>query len=436
MQRLPADNLGLARLRLRVATARHRHNLVLAALAAEEERQAEQLRRRRRWWTRPWLLERPIYGQYERLMGELRRGHRLDFKSFLRIEPDLFDELLQRVGPSIQKSTNARQPLPIGLKLAITLRFLATGNSYRSLAFAFRVAHNTISLFVPEVCRAITAEYRQEAFDTPSTPDQWRQVAKDFQTRWNFPHVCGAIDGKHVAIKKPRKSGSLYYNYKGFFSLVILAVVDSNYKILWADVGAPGSDSDCGIFNRSNLQLSLSEGIIGFPDPEPIPNDDEDTGYFLIGDDAFPLRTFLLKPYSKRYLEVEERVFNYRLSRARRVVENAFGVLALRYRCLLTTLAVGTETATDIIEACLTLHNIFRIRNPTLQNIGMDAEDDHYQLVPGAWRTDAVMQEVEDEGRGPRATADGKRLRAYFREYFNCDAGSVPWQLRAVNFEQ
>ncbi|CAH1264072.1 Hypp2846 [Branchiostoma lanceolatum] len=174
MQPLPADNLGLARLRLGVATARHRHNLVLSALVAEEERQAELLRRRKRWWTRPGLLERPVCGQYERLMGELRCGHRLDFKSFLRIEPEMFDEVLQRVGHPIEKSGNARQPLVlvIGLKLAITLRFLATGNSCRSLAFAFRVAHNTISLFVPEVCRAITAEYRQEAFDTPSTPDQ------------------------------------------------------------------------------------------------------------------------------------------------------------------------------------------------------------------------------------------------------------------------
>ncbi|CAH1266704.1 Hypp3533 [Branchiostoma lanceolatum] len=134
-----------------------------------------------------------------------------------------------------------------------------------------------------------------------------------------FSYVCGAIDGKHVAIKKPRKSGSLHYNDKGFFTLVILAVVDPYYKILWADVGAPGSISDYGISNRSNLQLSLPEGIIGFPDPEPIPNDDEDTAYFLIEDDAVPLRTFLLKTYSKRYLEVEERVFNYRLSRARRV---------------------------------------------------------------------------------------------------------------------
>ena len=147
-----------------------------------------------------------------------------------------------------------------GLKLAITLRFLATGNSYHSLSFAFFVAHNTISLFVPEVCRAIVDEYHQDVFSTPSTPDQWRQVAQGFQDRWNFTHVCEAIDGKHVAIIKAKKSGTLYYNYKGFFSIVILAVVDADYMFLWADVGCPGSDSDCGIFNRSQLEASLSHG--------------------------------------------------------------------------------------------------------------------------------------------------------------------------------
>lgn len=226
--------------------------------------------------------------------------------------------------------------------MAITLWFLATGNSYHSLAFDFRVAHNTISLFVPQVCRAIVDEYREHGFDTPSTPDEWRRVAEAFSDRWNFPHCCGAIDGKHVAIEKPKKSGTVYYNYKGFFSIVLLAVVDAQYKFLWADVGSPGSDSDCRIFNRMQLEPSLGRGTIRFPEPDPLPNDDLDSPYCLVGDDAFPLRTYLLKPYSKRYLDIDERIYN---SRARRVVENAFGILAMRFRCLLTTIAVVTDTA-------------------------------------------------------------------------------------------
>ena len=120
-------------------------------------------------------------------------------------------------------SFRARAPLSPGLKLAITLRFLATGMSYHSLAFSFRVAHNTISIFVPEVCRAIVDEYRDEVFQTPTTPEDWKRCAEKFEERWNLPHCCGALDGKHVRIKQPQGSGTLYYNYKGFFSIVMLA---------------------------------------------------------------------------------------------------------------------------------------------------------------------------------------------------------------------
>eukprot|EP00057_Strongylocentrotus_purpuratus_P028550 XP_011683024.1 PREDICTED: putative nuclease HARBI1 [Strongylocentrotus purpuratus] len=327
-----------------------------------------------------------------------------------------------------------RPPLQPGLKLAITLRFLATGNSFRSLEFSFRVAHNTISIFIPVVCQAIVDEYRQKVFKTPSTPDEWRRVAQVFQDRWNFPHVCGAVDGKHVATRKPAHSGSTYYTYKGYYSIVILVLADGEYKALWADVGSQGSDSDCGIFNRSGLLRSLITGTIGFPPPEPLPNDDRDSGFFLLGDNAFPLREFMLKPFSKRYLNREEMVCNYRLSRARRVVENLFGIMAKRFRCLLTTLDVEPERAMTISNACITLHNLLRARYG-LAPREADEEDDQNQLMPGAWRTDAVMREVEDQARAPRANAAGQALRSTFKAYFNSDAGSVPWQLPILGFQ-
>lgn len=154
-----------------------------------------------------------------------------------------------------------------GLKLAITLRFLATGNSYKSLAFDFRVAHNTISLFVPEVCRAILEEYRDEVFRTPRTPAEWAVVAQRFQDRWNFPHCCGAIDGKHIAIKKPPQTGTLYYNYKGFLSMVLLGVVDADYKFLWADVGQM-AQRQMQVFSTDLFwSPRLGKGGLGSPNP-------------------------------------------------------------------------------------------------------------------------------------------------------------------------
>jgi len=405
----------------------------MGALLVEEQRRAEEGRRRRTCWVRPWLQRRVLLGQYDTLMNELRIEARGGFKAFLRMEADVFMQILGRVEDRISKSAQARPPLAPGLKLAITLRFLATGNSYRSLAFDFRVAHNTISLFIPEVCDAITEEYREQQLSTPTTEAEWEEVAAKFSTRWNFHHACGALDGKHIRIKKPRKSGSLYYNYKGFFSIVLLGLVDADYKFLWVSVGAEGSQSDCGIFNRSALEPALREDRMGFPRPRPLPHDDRDIPFFIVGDDAFPLRTYLVKPYPDKYLDHDQRILNYRCSRARRVVENGFGILAGRFRCLHTCLQVTPRVAKKITKACVVLHNELRDMRPNIGNHEIDVEQDDGQIVPGAWRHAGVLEEARLEGRGPRQTAEGKELRAYLKAYYNSPVGSVPWQEAAIN---
>ena len=93
------------------------------------------------------------------------------------------------------------------------------------------------------MCEAIVDELRVEQFSTPSTPEEWQEVEKKFAGRWNFPHCCGAVDGKHVEIKKPKKSGSLYYCFKGFFSIGLMVMV-YKYKFLWIHTGGKGSQSD------------------------------------------------------------------------------------------------------------------------------------------------------------------------------------------------
>ena len=110
-------------------------------------------------------------------MQELERESRGDFTNYMRMEPRMFHELLLRLTPRLTKQdTNLRRPLEPGLKLAITLRYMATGNSYHILSYSFRVPHNTISRVVKEVSAAIVTEYEAEVFDFPTTPQRWRQV--------------------------------------------------------------------------------------------------------------------------------------------------------------------------------------------------------------------------------------------------------------------
>lgn len=150
-------------------------------------------------WVRPYLRRRAIHGHYDNLMRELSDEHPDLYRNFLRLDKDLFNQIVERVRPHLQRETTFwREPLDVGLRVAITLRFLATGNTYRSIGYAFRVAHNTISKLVPETCRAIVAEYGDEVMQLPDTPEGWKEVASGFEERWKFPHTIGAIDGKHI----------------------------------------------------------------------------------------------------------------------------------------------------------------------------------------------------------------------------------------------
>ncbi|XP_014677580.1 PREDICTED: uncharacterized protein LOC106817429 [Priapulus caudatus] len=192
------------------------------------------------------------------------------------------------------------------------------------MKFDFRVPHNTMSVLVREVCQAIVDEYKEEIISCPISPEEGRAVAEMFARRWNVPHGCGALDGKHVACRKPANGGSLYHNYKGFFSIVLMGLVDADYKFLWIDVGGHGHMSDAQIFNDSELNECLVDGTI-CPPADHLPNDDRDMPYFFLADDAFAMRTNMMKPYSMRKMTKEHRIYNYRISRGRHVVENAFG---------------------------------------------------------------------------------------------------------------
>ncbi|KAJ8937070.1 hypothetical protein NQ314_012042 [Rhamnusium bicolor] len=93
------------------------------------------------------------------------------------------------------------------------------------------VGRSAAGEIVRRVCRAVWKIMREECIPKPDKK-MWKEVANEFERRANFPHCLGAVDGKHIRVVKPEKSGSLYYNYKNYFSISLMAVADSNYRFV------------------------------------------------------------------------------------------------------------------------------------------------------------------------------------------------------------
>lgn len=145
----------------------------------------------------------------------------------------------------------------------------------------------------------------------PSSEDM-DNITNDFWTKWGFPNCSGSIDGKHIRINAPVHSGSMFRNYKCFFSIVLQAVVDANYRFLAIGVGAYGKESDVGIFSHSNLSQQLENGALNENQEKVLPGSNIALPHFLVGDEAYPLKTYLMRPYPQKNLGPEEEIFNKR----------------------------------------------------------------------------------------------------------------------------
>ncbi|KAM3921502.1 uncharacterized protein RB166_010894 [Leptodactylus fuscus] len=260
-------------------------------------------------------------------------GHELrhdpaKFAEFVRMPPEAFDVLVEHMGPHLlHQDTNMRKALSPTERLVITLRFLATGESFASLHLQFRVGQSTISGIVRSTCHLIWQHLQPIAMPSP-TQEIWLQSAAGFQSVANFPNCIGAVDGKHVRVQKPPHSGSLYFNYKKYFSVVLMAVADATYRFIAIEVGAYGSTGDSRVLLSSVLGRTVLLDQVTLPPPRPLPGTTHPVPFVMVGDEAFPLLENLLRPFPRSRLDARKRVFNMRLSRARRFVECAFGIMS------------------------------------------------------------------------------------------------------------
>ena len=240
------------------------------------------------------------------------------------------------------------------------------------------------------------------------------EFPKKFETRWNYPHALGAIDGKHVTIRKPSNAGSYYYNYKHTHSKILFVIAGLECECLYADIGSNGRVNDSRVWNKSSLLQATQNGSVKLPKDDTLSVNGVIAPYVFVGDDAFALKKFMMKPYPQQNLTEDKRVYNFRHSRARIISENLFGILANRWRVFFTTINL-----INIVFSALALHNML-IKNPAYRSGNLaDTLFEDSEVLEGEWRDNVATDsfyafQIPRSGYNPSIVA--KTVRDNFKD--------------------
>ncbi|KAK0136289.1 Protein ALP1-like [Merluccius polli] len=380
-------------------------------MATEEEcilllllnrRRQRRQRRDRRWYVRPLNTTRDQDGEFVSLVLPMRSLDEERHFQYFRMSAPKFDDLVSRVIRYLPDShQNHRNPIGASQRLAVTLRYLATGIGLQALSASYKMGTSTVSGIVEEMCSAI----------------------------WD------ALQGEYMAF--PSRVTSIIT--KVFFSIVLMAAADANYRFVYVDVGAYGRESDGGVLGRSAFGSRLAEGNLNLPAPAVLPGTTTPSPFFFLGDEAFPLQVNLMRPYPGTNLQDRKRIYNYRLSRARRVVENAFGILAARFRIFGRPIDCQPEKAVKIVKVCVALHNFLASteRARYMPATFVDTTADTGEVQPGEWRQHVAGDRNMVDG--PRCSVGRARpsqraalVREQLADYFLSDAGVFPNQYNVL----
>lgn len=218
---------------------------------------------------------------------------------------------------------------------------------------------------------------------------------------------------------------------KAFFSIVLYAVVDADYNFIFADVGSQGRISDGGVFKNTVIHHRMQANRLGLPPAKPLANRQKEVPYIFLADEAFPLTENIMKPYAGLYPQgSRERTFNYQLSRARRVVENVFGIMSSVFRVLRKPLLLEPQKAEVVVMTIVHLHNFLRkSRNCQSYNSGfcLNTAENGKRLDEISTPADRLTSFLPLQNVPRRSSFVAKEIREELADYFFTN-GAVSWQ--------
>lgn len=167
--------------------------------------------------------------------------------------------------------------------------------------------------------------------------DQWKYIAERYKLLWNLPNCIGSIDGKHIRTEKFLITGSSNFNCKIYHSIVLLGCYNVDGLFTIVETGYADSNIDSGIFRASTMKYHTTHLQLETSSLSKLPHDTNNSPYYFVADQAFPLSKYIIRPYPRRTLNDIKRVLNYRLSRGRKTIEECtFGTMTEKYQVLNT----------------------------------------------------------------------------------------------------
>ena len=289
------------------------------------------------------------------------------FKKTFRISRATFRYILGKIETRLERQTVTEDPISPEWWLAICHYRLGRGDYFYTISELVGCGRSTVCGIVNDVAQAIVEVLWEEHLSKhfPKDKEQFKEKMFDMEELWQFPCCWAAIDGCHIPLKCPDLAACKeYHNFKNFYSIVLMSLVDAKYRFIWGSCGFPGNSHDSIILQSTQLWSDITEG-------KAIPQiakdvDSTNVPPLILGDSTFPFQTWLTKPFTNAVLTPHQHYFNYRLSRARMVTEGAYGQLKGRWRVLMRKCESPPEIVRTATLACMVLHNICIDRGDTI----------------------------------------------------------------------
>uniref|UniRef100_A0A8C5A4H2 DDE Tnp4 domain-containing protein n=1 Tax=Gadus morhua TaxID=8049 RepID=A0A8C5A4H2_GADMO len=293
----------------------------------------------------------------------------------------------------VQRCRGRTQTFALKKIVAIALWKLATNAEYRSIGHLFGVSRTTVCRCLQQFCNADCKVLAPEMICFPDQ-EKLKEMAAYIEQKWGLPQCVGSIDGSHIPIIAPQECDVDYFNRKGWHSIILQGVVDGKGQFWSVCAGMPGCMHDARVLRTSTMWELVERGRLFPACARNITG--VNVGHYIRGDSAYP---------------AEQLLYNKRVCRARVVLENAFGRLKGRWRCLLKRNDSSIELAKTMIVACYALDNLCE----------KHAEDYQTELdIPAALAAEPMVplaQGAEEEGREVRCPfhTEDQRRPAFFK---------------------